>query len=581
MNRKSLLIVVALVVVMVVWPAIDSKFIRPYFFPESENQAVPPVAASTNVITTAGNVASSTNPPAAAPFVARQSLAVKDFDLPLAQGQIVSLTNAHLQIDITSAGAGINQAILKDYPENDQPNSGPVILDFQKSPALVYHGSVSQTIFQVSTTSNGAVVLSGKMGNQGQLVRRYQLTGDYLLTIDDELTNHGKTDLVLTNLGLQVGHMMSLSGPNMSGVVDLGVDALVTANDKVVNWGDKLAGFFKAEQKALGRLPVEIVHRVYSNSVDWIAVKSQYFVQILTPQGGGNGCVVYAQRRLAPEELTNPLAKVGMQPLVDVAARIDLEDIALKPGDKLMRRMTYYVGPAKYTDLSKLGLRQVDVMELGMWAPISKILLQALDAIYVWVWPHNYGLAIIIVTMLIRILFWPITHKSTESMKRMQALQPQIKLINEKYKDNAQKKQQELMALYKANKINPVSGCLPLLIQIPVFIALYMVLRSAIELRYASFLWVTDLSRPENLFADVLPLPLNILPLIMAATMVWQQRLTPSGDPQQQKIMQFMPLMMLIFFYTMPAGLVLYWTTNQCLMIGQMLIGRRHKAKKK
>ena len=150
-----------------------------------------------------------------------------------------------------------------------------------------------------------------------------------------------------------------------------------------------------------------------------------------------------------------------------------------------------------------------------------------------------------------------------------------MKAVQAKYKDNVQKQQQEIMALYKEHKVNPLGGCLPMLIQIPVFIALFVVLRSAIELRFAHFLWIKDLSQPENLFPGILPfgLSLNILPIFMAATMFWQQKLTPSAsaDPNQQKIMMFMPVMMLVMFYNFASGLALYWTTQNILMIAQQL----------
>ena len=215
-------------------------------------------------------------------------------------------------------------------------------------------------------------------------------------------------------------------------------------------------------------------------------------------------------------------------------------------------------------------------MEFGMWAPVGKVLLMTLNGLHKVF--RNYGVAIMLLTIIIRIVFWPITHKSTESMKRMAEIQPLVNAVREKYKDSPQKQQQEIMALYKEHKVNPLGGCLPTLIQIPVFIALFVVLRSAIELRFAPFLWVRDLSQPENLLAGLLPIPLNILPIIMAVTMVWQQKLTPSaGDASQQKMMMVMPVMMLVIFYNFAAGLALYWTTNQCLMIAQQLMMHRKK----
>ena len=164
-------------------------------------------------------------------------------------------------------------------------------------------------------------------------------------------------------------------------------------------------------------------------------------------------------------------------------------------------------------------------------------------------------------------------------MKKMQKLQPQLSKLREKFKDSPKKLQEKQMLLYRENGVNPLAGCLPMFVQMPVFIALFTVLRSAVELRFASFLWIADLSEPEGLLAGVLPFPaggLNILPLAMTGTMILQQRLTPSaGDPQQQKMMQFMPLMMLFIFYNMASALVLYWTVSQLLSILQLVMQQR------
>jgi YidC/Oxa1 family membrane protein insertase len=164
-------------------------------------------------------------------------------------------------------------------------------------------------------------------------------------------------------------------------------------------------------------------------------------------------------------------------------------------------------------------------------------------------------------------------------MKRLQELQPQIKELQAKYKDKPQTLHAETMALYKTHKVNPLGGCLPMLVQIPVFFALFSILRSAVELRFAPFLWVQDLSSAENLFPGLLPIQINLLPFLMAATQIWQTKLTPAtGDPLQQKMMLWMmPIMMLMFLYTMPSGLVLYWTANQTMMIIQLMWQHRSK----
>jgi YidC/Oxa1 family membrane protein insertase len=196
----------------------------------------------------------------------------------------------------------------------------------------------------------------------------------------------------------------------------------------------------------------------------------------------------------------------------------------------------------------------------------------------------NYGVSIIIITILIKILFWPLTHKSYKSMKEMQKLQPLMKKIKEKYKHDKQQMNKETMALYKTYKVNPMGGCLPMAIQIPVFIALYNLFGKSIELRHAPFIsWIDDLSAPDRAFSDFLsqhitslplmdpPYGIPVLTLLMGATMFIAQKMTPMtmGDPTQAKIMQFLPLFFTFIFINFPSGLVLYWLVNNILQIGQ------------
>ena len=198
------------------------------------------------------------------------------------------------------------------------------------------------------------------------------------------------------------------------------------------------------------------------------------------------------------------------------------------------RSAVFYAGPKKQALLWDLGMR--DVMEFGMWSWLCYPVVWALNLFNDWI--PNYGIAIILLTLLVRILFWPLTHKSTVSMRRMSEIQPKMKEIREKFKDNPQRLQQETWALYRNEKVNPMSSCLPMLVQIPVFIALFNVLRSAVELRYAPFLWIGDLSEPEGLFASWFPFGgLNILPLAMAGLTMLQSAFTPSGDNSQQRMM--------------------------------------------
>jgi YidC/Oxa1 family membrane protein insertase len=188
---------------------------------------------------------------------------------------------------------------------------------------------------------------------------------------------------------------------------------------------------------------------------------------------------------------------------------------------------------------------------------------------------QNYGWAIIVLTILVKIIFWPLTHKSYKSMKDMQKLQPKMAKIREKYKDNREMMNQEMMALYKTYKVNPMGGCLPMVIQIPVFFALYSLLGYAIELRHAPYLlWINDLSAPDRLPIGVM-IPyvgygIPVLTLLMGASMFIQQKMTPTtGDPTQAKIMLFLPVVFTFMFINFASGLVLYWLVNNVLSIGQ------------
>jgi YidC/Oxa1 family membrane protein insertase len=222
---------------------------------------------------------------------------------------------------------------------------------------------------------------------------------------------------------------------------------------------------------------------------------------------------------------------------------------------------TLFLGPKDHSILKTLNVGLEDAIDFGSWMKwLAMPLLVVLKYINNFV--NNYGIAIIILTILIKIAFWPLGNKSYKSMKEMQKLQPQLMAIREKYKGDKQKVGQETMALYKAHKINPLGGCLPMVVQIPVFFALYKALMYAIELRHAPFFWwIQDLSDKD---------PYYVTPIIMGATMFIQQKMSPpAGEPMQQKIMLIMPVVFTFLFLTFPSGLVIYWLFNNILSIGQ------------
>ena len=303
----------------------------------------------------------------------------------------------------------------------------------------------------------------------------------------------------------------------------------------------------------------------YPGAQKWIALKNRFFVTALAKSSTP---VTGFESRIARE-----MTAANYRPeAITIQAQLGENAADGK------RTFVFYAGPKKQSYLWDLGMR--DVMEFGMWRWICYPIVWVLNLFNDFI--PNYGIAIILLTILVRVLFWPLTHKSTVGMKKMQELQPKMKAIQAQFKDNPQRLQQETWALYKAEKVNPMSSCLPMLVQIPVFIALFNVLRSAVELRYAPFLWIADLSEPEALFASWFPFGgLNLLPILMAVTTGLQSAFTPSsGDKSQQKMMMiFMPVMMLVMFYSFPSALSLYWFLSNLFSIVQMYLIRRSTKK--
>jgi YidC/Oxa1 family membrane protein insertase len=246
----------------------------------------------------------------------------------------------------------------------------------------------------------------------------------------------------------------------------------------------------------------------------------------------------------------------------------------------LEQSFTFYAGPKEYNGLVKIGHFMGNNLDLvmgftgflGMFAFCSKFLLLSMNGLHDL--GMSYGLSIIAITVIIKLVFWPMTAASTRSQKRQQALAPQLKAIADKYKDDPLKKHQKTTELLKEHKISPLGSCLPVLITIPVFCGFWSMLRNAIELRGVSFLWVPDLTLPDTI-AFLAGFPINPLPIIMGASQLWQSHLTPPSpgmDPGQQKIMRWMPLLFVGIFYRMSSGLNLYYTVSNLLTIAQTKI---------
>lgn len=305
-----------------------------------------------------------------------------------------------------------------------------------------------------------------------------------------------------------------------------------------------------------GELPV--------TQMKWLGVEDQYFISAAVPMSPvRNGFF------RAGAYLSDPQPNVQGERLLSPYFGVALPPTNLQPNLLVESDFRMYYGPKADDELLKFGHNLVESHDM-MLETLAAPLLDLLRMIYGYV--GNYGVAIIILTTIVRLVLFPLTFKGMKSMKRMQQLTPRMKKLQEKYKNNKEKLNKEMMALYRKNRVNPLGGCLPMLLQLPVFFALYSALSSAVELRHAPFIfWISDLSQPDGL---------GITPILMGASMYIQQKMTPQTammDSTQAKVMQMLPFIFTIFTFTFPSGLTLYWVTSNILSIAQQQIINRIK----
>jgi len=520
-------------------------------------------------------------PPVPTPAVA-EAPAAPVLAPPALPEEVVELADDEVRVSVSSHGGTLKQVVLNQFhahPGKAGEGNPPVTLDFSSAPGLALSGIgglAPNASYQMTQEDGGrAVTLATATGQGLHVTRRIELLAGYQIKVTDAVKNLSQ-DVVHIGTNL-VGVGVMAKGASKNEI--LSVDSLPdTEALKAKHWGSEketkpflvggAVGGCGGAPAAVG-MP-EQVTLPFPEPQKWVAVKSRFFVTAMSSTAPNSGFVLTATR-----DTTKPTYV-----LETLAAQMVFPGCVLGQGEELTREYLLFVGPKRLSLLKSMGNKMQSVMEFGRLRWFCELLVPTLNFFHRII--PNYGIAVILLTFLVRILFWPLTHKSTAGMKKMQEIQPKLKEIQAKFKDDPTKLQQETWACYRENKVNPLSSCLPMLIQIPVFIALFTVLRSAVELRYAPFLWIADLSEPENLFRGMIPYigSLNILPILMAATMALQSHLTPAaGDPQQKKMMTIMmPGMMLLMFYSFPSALSLYWTVSQVLSIVQMWLMRRKKA---
>jgi len=541
MDRKVLLAMVLIMGVLLLDQVISPRFYRPKPRPVPSQQgsgSQPGGAPGTGSASTPGTTApapsgDATNAiPSGATPGPLSAAALTQPEVPAAPGEVRQLETEHFQATITSEGASITDWILRGY--KDEVRNLPVDLVPPASRAykvIVEAGGkaldFSQAPFRITDDRAEQGVLSFEARDQSgiRVVKTYRIGNDRRL-LDTEVRVLAPAELGPVRYRIGWGTPLPLTEPSTQ----------PNQLQAVALLGTKLEHVTGAKEAS--------PERVLSGNIRWVASRSKYFIAAVIPDSGTVSEV--ALRSDGGWHTTSWLIGTA------------------SPGVEAVRHARVYAGPIHYETLAAIGAGLDEVANLGWrWLRgISVLLLQGLNALYKLI--PNYGVAIIVLSAATKLLFYPLTQASLRSMKIMHHLQPQIKEMQEKYKNDPMKLNQAMMALYKENKVNPMSGCLPMLLQVPVFIGLYNVLLYSIELRASGFVgYIRDLSAPDVLMT-VAGFPLHLMPVLMTASTYALQSQTPVA-PAQKGMMYVMPLFMLFFMYSFPSGVVLYWTVNNLL----------------
>ncbi|MGN6387101.1 MAG: membrane protein insertase YidC, partial [Verrucomicrobiota bacterium] len=498
---------------------------------------------------------------------------------PPAEEHLEVLETADARYTFTSVGGGLKLVELKKYPaivscdakERNNPTNVASLNTRAPSPAFAIYdgaGSGGMRSFHLFKTGETVRAEAAINSNGLYLIKEFRLSTNYTVQTRVRYENRSGEAQQLPERALVIGTATPMGQRDET--MMLGLEWYNgSKTEKIV---EPWFANYTMGCRMFGGAP-RTEYRADTTNVAWAAVNNQFFTMIARPETNTPVSGVVGRRILLPVPSQEEMKKDPQA----FAHPVGYQTALLLPPQQLAQQSFYeyhfqlFAGPKEYKTLSRLPENMDLVMGFGgFFGFFAQALLLAMNAIHAIGIP--YGLAIIVITVVIKGFFWPLTTASTRSMKRMAALQPQMKALQEKYKDDPRKMNSKLMEFMKENKVSPMGGCLPVLLQIPVFFGFYKMLQSAIELRGASFLWACDLSQPDTIF-HIGGFPVNPLPLFMGATMLWQARLTPPSpgmDPAQQKMMRYMPLVMVVFLYNYSAGLALYWATQNLLSIAQM-----------
>ncbi len=500
---------------------------------------------------------------------------------PSTEEVTVTLESDEVIYTLTSTGGGIKYAELKNQYQVGSKTALVRMNHFGTGPIGALAGTdespenANYTYKEEQSVKGKKAVFVSRLGTSGLTVKKtFSLVeagkpgSPYLLDFQMTVENLGTNDIPLGQWSLFMGEASPLYQAEV-------------AQQTGFFWRTKRGIDFKDGHGFQGGMfssEKSVLRSATTDPIEYAGVTSQFFATVLRPK---EPYVSEVWSKPAQVSLVS-----GAKSVTSVRAGLDLPAVSLKPKEQKTIDYLIFMGPKHNPMLRDMnaawGTGWGDVMQYGWFGVVSNTLNHVLNTYHGWIdgvaknW--SWGLAIILLTISVRLVMWPLQAKSTHTMKRMAKLQPEMQKIREKYADDPNKVNTETMGLYRKYGINPLGGCLPMFIQIPVFFGFYRMLQYAVELRGHGFLWVGDLSQPDTLLhiGFLGGIPLNILPMVMAVTSFVQIQMTPkTGDPTQQKIMAFMPFIFFFFCYNFASALALYWTTQNIFQIGQTWLTNR------
>ena len=492
---------------------------------------------------------------------------------------VETLSSPEAEWVFTNIGGGLERVnLLQHKSEGDQP---VVLNEFGGIPIGALTEGFEATVLEPYTMEVAAdrksVTFRRTDPRQFVVEKRFSLSkpkaekgpaAEYQMDVEVRFSHAGTVPVTVPSYAMRVGSAVALHVKDQELYTGFNRSKAGDSKFTGVSW------FSNNGILGMGKTPA-----LYTDSgeIVWAGVTNQYYATLLTPVGEVAAEALARRFSVTAEQwnVGGRSASGGAVPMaVDGALRYPVA--VLEPGKEIVHKLRLFAGPREHGRLQDLGNGQEAMLDFGWFGFVSRALLSSMNGLKGVL--GSYAAAIIVLTLLIKTLMWPLQNKATASMKRMQDLQPKMTALREKYTNDPQKLNVEMMALYKKHGINPFAGCLPMFVQIPIFFGFYNMLGKAVELRNSSFLWAHDLSQADTI-AFVAGFPINVLPILMAGTMFYQMQLTPkTGDPMQQRIFMFMPLMFVMFCYNYASALALYWTVQNVFTIVQLLITNRKKS---